>query len=141
MSSVQSLPTCNKIASAGLMNSCSELDRTASSKSGLSLDDMLEQSKSIYAARLAICELSDAFAPIPKECTAFAPTKSSYFLRSILPGRRPEYPTYDAETAKHLNRCLKSLSRFPQSWTSYSNAKQNAVIMCRAMRASIERGK
>ena len=140
MESVAKLPICNKIASAGLLNSCAELDHASTVSLDKSLDVMLEKSKNIYAARLAVCELDDASALVPKECQAFRPDERSSFFRLLLPGRRTDYPVYDDETAGHLDRCLKALSRNPQTWTSYSNARQNAIVMCHAMRASIEKG-
>ena len=36
-------------------------------------------------------------------------------------------------------QCLKSLQSTPQYWTSFSNARQNAVVMCQASRDVIER--
>ncbi|KAI9847510.1 MAG: hypothetical protein M1837_002411 [Sclerophora amabilis] len=40
---------------------------------------------------------------------------------------------------KHLEQCLKSLESRPQSWTSYSNGRQNAFVMCQAARSIIDR--
>ncbi|KAI9751642.1 MAG: hypothetical protein M4579_005967, partial [Chaenotheca gracillima] len=38
-----------------------------------------------------------------------------------------------------LGECLRALESRPQGWTSYSNARQNAFVMCEASRSMIER--
>ena len=140
MASVAQMPSCNKVASAALKNTCSEIDIDTSLNVGVTVDVMLEKSKSIYAARLAVCELIDAHASIPRACAAFQPSEDNTWRSYILPKRSRQYPAYDHDTAQQLKPCLKALSSTPQLWTSYSNAKQNSILMCHAMRASIDKG-
>ena len=89
------------------------------------MDDL----KSVYATRLAICELRSAGAPIPPKCESFAPALNN-----------DKGKAYDKGDNRDLSHCLKSLESRPQWWTSYSNNKQNAIVMCRAARVEIEKG-
>lgn len=40
---------------------------------------------------------------------------------------------------KDLEQCLRSLESRPQWWTSYSNNRQNAIIICQASRIEAEK--
>lgn len=148
MQSVDKLPSCNYIASRALINSCSQLDQSSTTGHGEGLDIILDQAKAIYGARLAVCELLEANSPVPSTCSAFKPnprnTRKQGF-RGFFSSHGPSTPValyeiYDEETAKHLKTCSASLASKPQWWTSYSNARQNAVAMCHAMRAEVEKG-
>ena len=108
---------------------------------------IVHQEMDIYAARLAVCELNNARAYVPSACQVFVPTvkttrKSSWagYLTGNKPSQpRQQYPQYDEVTEEHLGQCLKALEERPQTWTSYSNSKQNAAVMCHAMRGEVER--
>lgn len=102
----------------------------------------------LYAARLAICEISSATTP-PPACQPFLPTAHSvkkshwagWFTKST--GGNPTkphqlYPDYDTATRENLQPCLASLSDTPV-WASFSNAKQNALHICNSMRAHVDR--
>jgi len=102
----------------------------------------------LYAARLAICEISSATTP-PPACQLFLPTAQSvkkthwagWFTKST--GGSPTkphqlYPDYDTATRENLQPCLASLSDTPV-WASFSNAKQNALHICNSMRAHVDR--
>ncbi|KAF2718002.1 hypothetical protein K431DRAFT_315288 [Polychaeton citri CBS 116435] len=135
LQNVQKLPTCNKNAAKALIHDCQSLET-----------DPLEQIKAVYAARLAVCELLEAKANIPPACSSFLPkisSSSKQYMRGWLrPGSLTKPTIYDARyeqaTEEDLISCLAQLRREPQSWTSYSNNRQNAVVMCRAARAEIE---
>lgn len=46
----------------------------------------------------------------------------------------------DSVPAKEeLEACLKSLESRPQWWTSYSNSRQNAMVICQATRVEMEK--
>lgn len=148
MASVDNLPSCSKVASSALLHSCSQLGHSDAISVDKGLDTMLDNTKSIYATRLAICELIEAKAPIPISCSTFRPTHDNAkggFFKGLFSVHRtsnpvPYYDVYDKETSEQLEECKSSLYQKSQMWTSYSNARQNAVIMCHAMRAEIERG-
>ncbi|KAI9873558.1 MAG: hypothetical protein M1830_010857 [Pleopsidium flavum] len=114
----------------------------SSTNSEATLDDV----KSIYAARLAICEIVGAGTVIPNYCAplmASDQTKSKRGFRSFLnqgAGQtRASGVGYDDIKGRQLGQCLKSLESRPQWWTSYSNNRQNAVVMCQAARGQIEK--
>ncbi|KAK6003362.1 hypothetical protein QM012_001207 [Aureobasidium pullulans] len=144
MHKVEKLPSCQKLASQTLLNTCSEIDHATSLDNNKGIDVMLERSKSIYATRLAICELMDANANIPPSCSTFRPvehgSKFNGFRGFIVNGRftRPTAPRV-FEDNQDLDQCSASLSSNPVWWTSYSNARQNAVLLCHSMRAELEK--
>lgn len=150
MENVNKLPSCNKVASGALLNSCSALEGTVSGhENDISRgpDLLLDEAKSIYAARLAVCELSGAKAPVPQACKNFLPTEKNTRkagIRGFFTANGPSKPTnsyqeYELITEQDLDNCLAALESRPQWWTSYSNARQNAIVMCHAMRSEVEK--
>lgn len=146
MNKVEKLPSCQKLASQALLNTCSEIDHATSLATDKGIDVMLERSKSIYATRLAICELMDANAVIPASCSPFRPvendSKFNGFRGFIVNGYFTK-PTTQHKFEDHgdLDQCSASLSSNPVWWTSYSNARQNAVLLCHSMRSELDKGK
>ncbi|KAL9117451.1 MAG: hypothetical protein Q9187_006010 [Circinaria calcarea] len=123
LGSIQSAPSCNRLAASSLLTSCKSIEGP-SSDSENSTDDV----KSIYAAQLAVCELRSAGALTPPQCALISPTASDKQAKG-----------YYKVDKYQLSQCLQSLESRPQWWTSYSNNKQNAVVMCRAARVEIEK--
>ncbi|KAG8532896.1 uncharacterized protein KY384_002774 [Bacidia gigantensis] len=120
---MQSSPTCIRYATSTLLYSCQAIEA-----SNQDAENDLEDLKSVYATQLAICELSDAGSSVPQSCKGLAVTpgmKSTEHLKWIRKSK--------------ISECLKALESRPQSWTSYSNSKQNAVTLCRATRIDIEK--
>lgn len=148
MDAVDKMPSCQKLASAAILNSCSSLNHKSTLSTDQGVDSMLEKAQSIYAARLAVCELIDVNAPIPDACNPFRPTQRNtrktgfrgYFNDNGPTDPIPYYKVYEDQTAQHLDLCASSLASKPQWWTSYSNARQNGLVMCYGMRAQVERG-
>ena len=147
---VESLPSCAKIASSALLHSCSALEGSIAhdeSNYTRGSDLFVEEEANVFAARLAVCELNGAEIPTPAGCQAFVPTHKTARKRGIRgvwskrgttkPNAHFEY--YDEITQANLKQCQKALGLTSQSWTSYSNNRQNAVVMCRAMRGEIEK--
>lgn len=134
------MPACNQLASATLLHNCATIEGTSG--------PALESLKTLYATRLAVCELIDAGIDIPRTCTAFRP--STAYLRKIeLRGfidkekytdPTTQYPVFEEQTRQASEACTKDLHATPQFWTSFSNSKQNALAMCHAMRAPNEKG-
>ncbi|KAI9841897.1 MAG: hypothetical protein M1838_003351 [Thelocarpon superellum] len=149
----RSAPTCDRLATVSLLDSCRSLERSSESASGSEASEsVLDEIKSVYAARLAICELVGAGALPPGECAPLSPqastkagrgrrAKSFWRLYSQDEHHRASSPpfTHDEITTALLGRCLKSLETRPQWWTSYSNARQGAVVMCQAVRINQDR--
>jgi hypothetical protein len=91
----------------------------------------MEDVRSIYAAQLAICEIVSAETAIPQSCKSLA----------LFPELKSHRELSSKSVRKdHLSQCLQSLESRPQWWTSYSNSRQNAVVMCQAAREDIEKG-
>lgn len=141
ISSLKTSPSCTRIATSTLLKSCQQVQN--SKADAITLDEI----KSVYAARLAVCELLEAGAAVPSQCSSFAPADpakpggslASYFTRNkrTLANNKDNLETINFTK---LVDCLKGLGSRPQWWTSYTNARQNAVIMCQAVRGEIEKG-
>nr|XP_001394658.2 hypothetical protein ANI_1_2190094 [Aspergillus niger CBS 513.88] len=100
----------------------------------------LEHIRSIYAARLAICELNEAGAAVPTTCQSITmrmPQKKGIFR--LPSGYKTHFNAAETVTKGQLESCLRSLESRPQWWTSYSNSRQNAVVICQAARFENER--
>lgn len=144
---LKSAPSCHRLATATLIDSCKGLE-SPNESANIALDAI----KSTFAARLAICEISGAHANIPEQCLSMVPkpeASRSHSLRCRLPGSKCGHGlSEDADgnwgythiVEPKLKRCLKAFESRPQWWTSYSNARQNAVILCHAARHELERG-
>jgi hypothetical protein len=143
--SMQTAPTCTRMAASHLMNECKLLEHApdfAKSRPEAYLDNV----KTEYAAKLAVCELLSAqpFNPTPPpNCDILVPASrhcgkggSWWYSRQEVPSDKQCYPDFKDH---QYTQCLKSLQSTPQYWTSFSNARQNAVVMCQASRDAIER--
>ena len=147
---VESLPSCAKIASSALLHSCSALEgsiKHEETELSRGSDLFVEEEADIYSARLAVCELSGADFSIPLACRSFVPTEQSKKKRGIRGFWSKNDPTqpnnvfhyYEEITLGNLQHCRKALGSTSQSWTSYSNNRQNAVVMCRAMQSQVDK--
>jgi hypothetical protein len=144
--SVESSPSCNRLAALTLINSCQSLEVSTKGDAGVKTDLGLDEVKSEYAARLAVCELLGARANVPPACVVFVPSSKAcvkFRFKDLF--TRDEYHSEDTlcypdASNSQFGQCLRSLESRPQWWTSYSNARQNAVVMCQASRDAIEKG-
>lgn len=127
LSSFQASPSCHRLAASTLLDSCHSIDGSKHDATA-----SLEHSRSIYAAQLAMCEIASAEATIPQSCSSLA-----------LISEPKSYRTLSSKSVRkdQLSQCLQALEARPQWWTSYSNSRQNAVVMCQAARVDIEKGK
>ena len=125
LKSLQSAPSCTRIATSTLLTSCQSIE-ASSNESETAIDDV----KAMYAAQLAICELRAAKAQIPDHCS---------FISTFSEGEKVKIN--EKFKKRHLSPCIQSLEGRPQWWTSYSNNIQNAVLICRATRIDIEKGR
>lgn len=142
--SMQTAPTCTRMAASHLMNECKLLEHApdfAKSRPEAYLDNV----KTEYAAKLAVCELLSAQPPShaipPLHCDILVPSsracsKSGWWSQAPSESGKQCYPEYKEY---QYSQCLKTLQSSPQYWTSFSNARQNAVVMCQASRDTIER--
>ena len=118
--------TCYQAAIRKLLTACKSAGVGATDPPASAQD--LEAFQKIYAARLAICELEDAHASPPPECSPVVAI--------------PMVSKDNALTASAKSRieaCVQGLHANGQSWTSYSNSKQNAKDICQASRVEIEK--
>lgn len=138
LSSMQASPSCNRLATSMLLNSCQTIEGSTHN-----IEAALDDIRSVYAAQLAMCEISSAGLNTPQECKSLQPVNE-------LPGLRDPQKLSSEDNVrsgikrnvgKHqLSQCLRSLESRPQWWTSYSNSRQNAMVMCQAARVDIEKG-
>lgn len=146
LESIEAAPSCHRLATTSLIDSCQALERSRSSEHSLT------KVRETYAARLAMCELSSAKVEFPTSCRSFVPSqggcKRKTPSRSIIKYWRAEVSEpvsveklcYPELTASEVKQCLGALHSKPQWWTSYSNALQNVLVVCQASRNAIEKG-
>ncbi|GKZ25288.1 hypothetical protein AbraIFM66951_002207 [Aspergillus brasiliensis] len=139
LDSMQASPSCNRMAVSKLVTSCQSIGGR-SEKPDPHIFTALEHIRSIYAARLAICELNEAGAAVPTSChpinMRLQQKKGIFGLSS---GFKTHFNAAETVTKGQLESCLRSLESRPQWWTSYSNSRQNAVVICQAARFENER--
>ncbi len=143
--SMQTAPTCTRMAASHLMSECKLLEH-APDFAKHQPEAYLDNVKTEYAAKLAVCELLSAQpsnpAP-PPYCDILVPSSKAcskgvnrWWAKSETTSDKQCYPEFKDY---QYTQCLKSLQSTPQFWTSFSNARQNAVVMCQASRDAIER--
>ncbi|KAF2020890.1 hypothetical protein BU24DRAFT_456916 [Aaosphaeria arxii CBS 175.79] len=144
---MESAPDCNRLAALSLINDCKSLE-DGPNETKRAFPNILDEVKSEYAARLAVCELVGARAKVSRDCLILVPSAAACDEGGLFSfGRRKRSQAsagelcYPKATQAKFESCLKALADNAQSWTSYSNSRQNAVVMCRASRDSIEREK
>ena len=125
LKSMESAPSCSRLAVTAFWNQCQTTQKSPHGK-----QTAIDDTKNAFAASLAICELQAAKIPGPRSCNMIASILSSPRTSG---GQSPlEIP--------HLDRCLNSLHSDPMLWTSYSNNRQNAQVLCEAARAENHKG-
>ncbi|WEW58250.1 hypothetical protein PRK78_003718 [Emydomyces testavorans] len=139
LNSMQSSPSCHQRAVTDLVTSCQFLEGGPNDHdrdSPLHLDHF----KSLYAARLAVCELSGAGAAVPDKCAPIIKFHhEDVHFQSSNENSEPNFNERLQIVSVQLESCLRALESRPQWWTSYSNNRQNAAVMCQAARFDIER--
>jgi len=110
-------PTCHQAAAAQLLMTCKAVGKDGSNKDNK--DELLDRVKSIYGARVAICENAAGKAAVPIAC-------SGVFTISSIPADH-----FDVVSGHELSKCLESLRAEQPFWTSYSNKMQDAGHLCR----------
>lgn len=139
LESMKSSPSCNRIAATRLVTSCQSIGgKTDEIETDTHM--ALDHIRSLYAARLAICELNGAGTATPAPCfpVMVPPSPKKGFL-GFSNRYRPQVNIADSISADMLEPCLRSLESRPQWWTSYSNSRQNAVVICQASRIESEK--
>jgi hypothetical protein len=140
---LKTAPFCNKRASLALKESCETLK--GGNEAQESMEDILAEEKTLFAARFAVCELSDSTdrSLVPAECASFVLAKQKGWLDfGSAKGRQesfPRYPEYDQATRQNRDRCVGALQNNPLTVISYSNAKQIAHQWCSIARFDIEK--
>lgn len=138
LNSMNNAPSCNRLAASTLLESCQSIEGSTTGAES-ALDDV----RSLYAARLAMCELVSAGSTIPSQCKPLQPLSAGSKQRgrkSAEANGNGRPPGVTGIESRQLSQCLQSLESRPQWWTSYSNSRQNAMVMCQAVRADIEKG-
>ncbi|KAF2418265.1 hypothetical protein EJ08DRAFT_65038 [Tothia fuscella] len=144
LTGLESAPSCHRVATLTLINSCQSLERSTATEVAL------YETREEYATKLAMCELDGAKATISSHCTDFVPSEKAcrkqksggFFSRSrqVVDDVQGKV-CYPEVTRRHVKSCVTALQSKPQWWTSYSNALQNVVVVCQASRSAIEKDK
>lgn len=153
ISSLEEAPSCKRTATASLLSSCQDLGRLSNELQQRNSRVALEDVQNLFAARLALCELATAGVLAPEECQAVEAVVDR--PKASKPGRRcfgsgctksgwsrkgHRGSGADLIDKHELTKCLSALESRQQSWTSYSNAQRNAILVCQAARLEIEKG-
>lgn len=102
--------------------------------------DVIEQTRSVYAARLAICELEGAGSSTPTQCLPLTVAPVEAKLRFNFMAKAKQSDSGATEYPKEmLELCLRTLESRPQWWISYSNNRQNAMVICQAARMETDK--
>lgn len=142
LDTIRSLPSCHRLAASKLVSSCKGMDGAGAQSSDSY--EALDRVRSVFGARLAICELDGSGASIPPACLPLmAPPpqpKAPRYLFLNKPKQEPKQDTQVDDYPKELLMpCLMALESRPQSWISYSNSRQNAMVICQAARMEKEK--
>ena len=137
--------TCHKQAVYHLAGSCNKID-VKPSEGNPHTEQVAESHESLFAARLAVCEISQAHVAIPKDCDIMLPKHSTDTVHGwkafwTSQSTAKSDWTYPSVSEVEIGRCVTALHQVVQFWTSYSNAKQGAVSLCEASRSDNRRGK
>ncbi|KAJ5613030.1 hypothetical protein N7510_006224 [Penicillium lagena] len=139
LDSMASSPSCNRIAAMRLLTSC----QTVGNGKGSDADthEVLDLIRSVYAARLAICELQGTGTVIPSACipVTVSPPAAGTGRFGFPTKSAPPDTGRDSIPMELLEPCLQALESRPQWWTSYSNSRQNAMVICQATRMEREK--
>lgn len=129
--SIETSSSCHRFAAKDLLEYCGSSTRADDD------DGRVEQFKTLYAARLAVCETEEAGAIPPTECARL-------FVTLDPRDKKSEVNQHTAEKVGNvfgLPGCLSALEARPQSWMSYSNNRQQAATICTAQGFEAERAK
>ena len=142
--SMQTAPTCTRMAASHLMNECKLLEN-APEFAKTRPEAYLDSVKTEYAAKLAVCELLSTQPPSsavpPTHCDILVPSSKACVKGGWWHHTQPDTDRQCYQTYKEhqYRQCLKTLESSSRYWISFSNARQNAVVMCQASRDAIER--
>jgi hypothetical protein len=143
LDSLKSAPSCHRLATVSLVDSCSSLERSHEGETTLA------EEREKYAARLAMCELMGAKIVVPHQCNYFVPAKDgcpkqrhalgfkNMWRRDVVDSPKE---CFHEVSSHQMKNCLAALHERPQWWTSYSNALQNVLVVCQASRNGVEKG-
>ncbi|KAJ5913946.1 hypothetical protein N7504_002829 [Penicillium tannophilum] len=138
LDSMKSSPSCHRIAATKLVTSCQGMGgKEAKTREQY---EILDQTRSVYAARLAICEIEGAGSSIPTQCLPLTVAPVEAKLRFNFMAKVKQSESGATEYPKEvLELCLRTLESRPQWWISYSNNRQNAMVICQAARMETEK--
>lgn len=141
LDAMKSSPSCNRVAATRLVESCQSVGGKHTDDAQADEHEALDRIRSMYAARLAICELDGAGASVPAPClpVTVSPPATPKFRFSFVKKSQVLDSGSDLLPKEVIGNCLKALESRPQWWTSYSNNRQNAMVICQATRLEMER--
>lgn len=110
--------TCHQAAAGQLLVTCKGVGVNMAKEDGR--HELLEKAKSVYAVRVAVCETGEGRADVPSTC------------KPILDIPQRLEHEIDVISSRTLAPCLGALMEEHFYWTSYSNNRQDANILCQA---------
>jgi len=99
----------------------------------------MEHVKSLYAVRLAICETGEGEAPVPAQCRSLLTPMGLHSEDRLSSSSRKISYKAEVVSGKELAPCVKALQKDNIYWISYSNNRQQASIICQALRWHVDR--
>lgn len=135
---MKSSPSCHRIAATKLVTSCQEIGgKAAKTREEY---EVLDRTRSVYAARLAICELEGAGSPTPTQCLPLTvpPVEAKLGFNFLAKVKQSDSGATEYPKGV-LELCLRTLESRPQWWISYSNNRQNALVICQATKMETEK--
>lgn len=143
LASFETLPSCNRQAWSQLISSCSDLDTLYDSSEPVQSSELAaDDTQSVFATRLAICELSAVSTEVlPSTCAALLTSDGGESPE--MNGKRehkthPSFFSGPSLLSRH-KACLADIFRDTRFWTSYSNSLQNARTICEVSKKHVEK--
>lgn len=140
LDSFDTLPSCARQAWSQLISTCSDLDTFSNTAD--SHEQVVDDVRSVFATRLAVCEIAAVSAELlPATCAILI--KSDIGQSSSTRSKREQQThhsfTSDSQLHHHHKVCLQDLFQDTRFWTSYSNSVQNARAICEASKKHIDK--
>jgi hypothetical protein len=112
-------------AALELLKTCKAADDLSTPQK--SADVVKDSAKSTYAIKAALISLASAGVPGPSACKGFGTQPERFAFQNVVYGNRgaDSQPSVNEHT-----RCVRELFDMDNSWTSYSNALQDANTLC-----------
>ncbi|CZR51965.1 uncharacterized protein PAC_01842 [Phialocephala subalpina] len=124
-------PICHRTAAQLLMNNCRGIEENDASENQWGSSHLQRHHVESFANGLTMCDAERAKWAIPEACFPF---ESSALYRAS----RDKHSRLDV-SHHQVGDCIEALGRESSHWTTWINAREKAVTICRAARLDIEK--